>query len=314
MRPGSRAGRLILLVATLAGGAWMANVTVSPAVADYLARSATTVPQLERALPRDPTDPALRLRLAQAYLARLDRGDVERAQVQLETALRARPTHAWAWFQLALLADREGDAQRARQAFDTAIRMDRHNVWLRWEAALLALRWGDRETALDHLKYVLEVAPAQRDAAFQLARALLRSGEPVVRLLPTAAEPLTGVLATAVRQRDLAIAQAVWERRAPLAPAIPLALQREYLDLLLARGRGEAAGRLWLAMAPKGSPGAPGDLIWDGGFEAGTLLGWGFDWQVQRTRGVEVTLDRFMAARGRHSLPLSVHSLPTLHL
>jgi hypothetical protein len=65
-------------------------------------------------------------------------------------------------------------------------------------------------------------------------------------------------------------------------------------------------------MVPKGSPGAPGDLIWDGGFEVGTLLGWGFDWQVQRTRGVEVTLDRFMAARGRHSLRLAFNSLPTL--
>jgi tetratricopeptide (TPR) repeat protein len=201
---------------------------------------------------------------------------------------------------------------RTRQAFDTAIRMDRHNVWLRWEAALLVLRWGDRETALDHLKYVIEVDPAQRDAAFQLARALLTSGEPVAGLLPTEAEPLTGLLATAVRQRDLVIAQAVWERRDPLSPAIPLALQREYLDLLLARGRGEEAGRLWLAMAPKGSPRAPGDLIWDGGFEAGTLLGWGFDWQVQRIRGVEVTLDRFVAARGRHSLRLAFNGLPTL--
>jgi tetratricopeptide (TPR) repeat protein len=312
VRLDSRARRLIVLAAILVGVAWMANVTVSPAVADYLARSATTVPQLECALAWNPTEPDLRLRLAHAYVARLDRGDVERAQAQLETALRARPTHAGTWFQLALLADRAGDTMRTRQAFDTAIRMDRHNVWLRWEAALLVLRWGDRETALDHLKYVIEVDPAQRDAAFQLARALLTSGEPVAGLLPTEAEPLTGLLATAVRQRDLVIAQAVWERRDPLSPAIPLALQREYLDLLLARGRGEEAGRLWLAIAPKGSPRAPEDLIWDGGFEAGTLLGWGFDWQVQRIRGVEVTLDRFVAARGRHSLRLAFNGLPTL--
>jgi tetratricopeptide (TPR) repeat protein len=312
IRLGSRVGRLIVLVVTLVGAAWMAKVIVSPGIADYLPQNATTVPQLERALAWAPREPDRRLRLAQAYLARLDRGDIGRAQAQLETALRVRPTHAWTWFQLALLADREGDAQRARQAFDTAIQMDRHNVWLRWEAALLALRWGDRETALDHLKYVLAVDPAQRDAAFQLARTLLTPGEPVVNLLPTEAEPLAGILATAVRQRDLAVAQAAWERRAPLAPGIPRALQREYLDLLMAQGQGEAARRLWLAMVPEGHPGAPENLIWNGGFEARTLLNWGFDWQVRRAWGVEVTLDRFVAARGRHSLRLAFNSPPTL--
>ena len=311
---GSRAVRLIARGGILVGAAWMAAVTVSPAVADHLARSATTLPQLERALAWDPTSPDLRLRLAQAYLARLDQGDVSRAQIQLEAALRTRPTHAGTWFQLALLVEREGDSKRARPAFDTAIRLDRHNVWLRWEAALVALRGGDRETALDHLKYVLEVDPAQRDAALPLARALLTSGEPVASLLPASAGPLTSVLAAAVRQRDLTIAQAAWERRTPLAPAIPLALQREYVDLLLERGHGPEARRQWMAMVPAGYPEAPGDLIWDGGFEAGTLLGWGFDWHVGRAAGVEVAIDRYVAASGRHSLRLTFNSLPTLDI
>lgn len=312
VRLGSRARRLVVLTVTLAGAAWMAKVIASPAVADYLAQHATTVPQFERALAWDPTGPALRRRLAEAFLARLDPGDTGRARAQLEAALRARPTHAWTWFQLALLADREGDAGRARQAFDTAIRMDRHNVWLRWEAALLALRWGEREAALEHLKYVLAVDPEQRDAAFQLARTLLKPDESVVSLLPTEAEPLAGILATAVRQRDVALAQAAWERRASLAPGIPLGLQREYLELLLSVGQGPAARRLWLALAPNGHPTTPGNAIWNGGFEADTLLGWGFDWHVQRVWGVEVSLDRFVAARGRQSLRLVFNSFPTL--
>ena len=32
-------------------------------------------------------------------------------------------------------------------------------------------------------------------------------------------------------------------------------------------------------------------MIWDGGFEANSLDGWGFNWQVQRVWGVETTLD-----------------------
>jgi len=312
IRLGSRAGRLIALVVTLAGVAWLATVIVKPAVADYLARKATTVPQLEPAVGWDPTAPDLRLRLAQAYLARLDPGDTARARAQLEAALHQRPTHGWTWFQLALLADREGDASRARRALDTAIRMDRHNVWLRWEAALLALRWGERDIALEHLEYVLAADPEQREAAFQLARTLLAPGESLASLMPAEPESLTGLLATAVRHRDLVLAQAAWERRAPLAPAIPQGLQREYLDLLLSGGQGLAARRLWPSLAPKGPPATPGDAIWDGGFEADSLPGWGFNWQVRRAWGVEVTLDRFVAARGRHSLRLAFNSFPTL--
>lgn len=312
IRLGSRAGRLIALVVTLAGVAWLARVIASPAVADYLAQNATTVPQLERAIGWDPTAPDLRLRLAQAYLARLDSEDTARAQAQLEAALRQRPTHAWTWLQLALVADRQGDANRARRALDTAIRMDRHNVWLRWEAALLALRWGERDTALEHLEYVLAVDPEQREAAFQLARTLLAPGESLASLMPAEPAALAGLLASAVRHRDLVLAQAAWERRAPLAPPIDQGLQREYLELLLSGGQGLAARRLWATLAPKESPVTPGDAIWDGGFEADSLPGWGFNWQVRRVWGVEVTLDRFTAARGRHSLRLVFNSFPTL--
>ena len=65
-------------------------------------------------------------------------------------------------------------------------------------------------------------------------------------------------------------------------------------------------------MRLNGQPAASGDAIWNGGFEADSLLGWGFDWQVRRVWGVEVTLDRFVAARGRHSLRLVFNSFPTL--
>lgn len=308
----SRSRRLIVLVVILVGVAWLAKVIASPAVADYLARNATTVQQLERAGDWDPADPNLRLRLAQAYLTRLDHGDIARAQAQLESALRQRPSHGWTWFQLALFADRQGDMSRARRAFDTAIRMDPHNVWLRWEAALLALRWGERDTALYHLEYVLAVDPEQREAAFQLARTLLAPGESLATLMPAEPEMLTGLLASAVRHRDPVLAQAAWERRVLLNPVIPQELQRGYLELLLSGGHGLAARRIWLALAPKGSTATPGDVIWDGGFEANSLAGWGFNWQVQRVWGVETTLDRFVAARGRQSLRLAFNSFPTL--
>ena len=85
-----------------------------------------------------------------------------------------------------------------------------------------------------------------------------------------------------------------------------------FLELLLSEGHGLAARRVWPALAPKGSTTTPGDAIWDGGFEASSLAGWGFNWHVQRVWGVEATVDHFVAARGRRSLRLAFNSFPTL--
>jgi hypothetical protein len=130
--------------------------------------------------------------------------------------------------------------------------------------------------------------------------------------MPAEPEILTALLASAVRHRDLALAEAAWERRAPLTPAVAEELQRRYLELLLSEGHGLAARRVWPALAPKGSTATPGDAIWDGGFEANSLAGWGFNWHVRRVWGVEATLDPFVAARGHRSLRLAFNSFPTL--
>jgi tetratricopeptide (TPR) repeat protein len=304
--------RVIAIVIALGAAAWLARVIVAPAVADQLAQGATTAAELERALSWDPGNPDLHLRAARAEGAGQAAGSLERARRHLEAALAARPTHSDTWLQLAQLADRQGQAARAGEALANALRLDPHNVGLRWEAALLFLRWGEREAALDHLRYVIAVDPSQRDAAFQLARALLGPGVALTSMLPAAAEPLTGILAAAVRSRDLELARATWERRAPLAPGIPVGLQRDYLELLLREGEGVEARRLWQAMVPDGRPGAGGNAVWNGGFEADRLLGWGFDWQVRPVWGVEVGLDRFVAAQGRQSLRLVFNGFPTL--
>jgi hypothetical protein len=52
--------------------------------------------------------------------------------------------------------------------------------------------------------------------------------------------------------------------------------------------------------------------VWNGGFETDRLRGWGFDWQVRRIWGVQVHVDRAVAAGGRQSLRLTFNSFPTL--
>jgi tetratricopeptide (TPR) repeat protein len=308
----SRQRRLLVLGLTLLAAAWTAVVVVRPAIAAYLAGRATTVDALERALAWDPRNPNLHLRLGHEFARIAERPDHEKARVHLETVLRLRPTDAYARLYLALLFDRQGDRSRAREALDAALHADPHNVTIRWEAALLAFRWGDRDRALEHFRYVLAVDPTQRDAAFQLARLLLRPGEDAADLLPQEPTGLTNVLVAAMKHEDLALAEVAWTRRASLTPAVPSDIGRQYLNLLLAEGEGRTARHVWTALVPDGLSDRDGNAIWNGGFETDRLLGWGLDWRVQRAWGVEVALDRFVAARGNRSLRLTFNSFPTL--
>ncbi|MBI2468275.1 MAG: hypothetical protein HYV62_10760, partial [Candidatus Rokubacteria bacterium] len=176
----------------------------------------------------------------------------------------------------------------------------------------LALRWGDRVAALQHLRYVLAVDPLRREAALQLVLALLPMGESLASFLPMEPEPLAGLFVMAVRQGDTSPAQAFWERRAVMGPPLSLDLQRRHLQALLEQGDGPLARRVWLAIAPNGGHPQPDNAVWNGGFEADRLLGWGFDWRIRRLWGVEVSLDHFVAAEGRQSLRLAFNSVPAL--
>src|SRR5207247_10972465 len=145
--------------------------------------------------------------------------DIARARAQYAEAVRLRPTDAYPRLLQALLAEKEGDRAAAHSAIDGAVKLDPHNVSIRWEAALLALGWGERATGLEHFKYVLGVDPSQRDAAFQLARTLLRPGEDPASLLPTDVDGLTNVMLAALRQKDMTLPGMPCGQRIKLYPA-----------------------------------------------------------------------------------------------
>jgi tetratricopeptide (TPR) repeat protein len=306
----SRVSRGVVFVLTLVIAGWLAVQLASPAIAWYEGRG-DKIPGLERAIAWDPRNAELHIRLGHAYADRVP-ADIERARAQYGEAVRLRPTDAYPRLLQALLAEKQGDRTAARSAIDGAVKLDPHNVSIRWEAALLALGWGERATGLDHFKYVLGVDPAQRDAAFQLARTLLRSDEDPTSLLPTDVDGLTNVMLAALRQKDMTLAGLAWRQRIQLEPPLPDEMLKEYVRVTLDQGAGALARAAWRSFATDGSPTAESNAVWNGGFETERLLGWGMDWRVQKTWGVEVAIDRFVAAAGSRSLRLTFNSFPTL--
>lgn len=309
----SRAIRLAVITTMLPLALLLAWKIVRPAIADWTATRAVTIGDLERAVAWDPGNPELRVRLGTAYLdAAVEKTDLGAARGELEIALRQRPTDGATWLRLAVLAERKGQREAARRALETALRLDRHNVALRWDAAVLQLAWDEGAAAIEQLRYVLELDPAQRQVAFQLLRTLGGSGDLVERLLSSEPEALTALLVGALRDRDVGLAQAAWERRAPLQPSLPSWLQRRYMDFLVEEGQGMAARRAWAAIVTDPQADSRTNAVWNGGFESDALVGWGLDWHVKPVWGVDVRLDRAVAAEGRHSLRLAFNSFPTL--
>ena len=301
---------MVVLALTVVIAGWLAIQLASPAVAWYDGRG-DKIAGLERAIAWDPQNAELHIKLGHAYADKVP-ADFTRARAQYSEAVRLRPTDAYPRLLRALLAEKEGDHAAARAAIEGAVQLDPHNVSIRWEAALLALGWGDRATALDHFKYVLSVDPEQRDAAFQLAQTLLRPGEDPTRLLPTDADGLTNVMLAALRQKDMTLAGIAWRQRIQLEPPLPDEMLKQYVAVTLDQGAGALARAAWLSFVTDGSTTSENSAVWNGGFETERLLGWGLDWRVEKTWGVDVALDRFVAAAGSRSLRLTFNSFPTL--
>ena len=311
IRATSRQTRVGMALVAVLAGVVLTRAAVGPAVAHYHSSGVASAAALEAALDWDGTDPTLHRRLAMLQQGRLVTPDLEGAERHLRATLSRRPTDAAAWLGLALLLDRRGDRSRARDALDAALRVDGHNGPVRWEAALLELRWNRSQAALAHFRELLIGDPVMRLPAYRLTRSLFPRSEQVADLIPTEVAPLTGMLEFAINYHDVPLAELFWERRATLEPPISAPLLRRYVELLLVEGRGAPARRLWPRVVPAGYRDTPGDLIWNGGFEAPSLLGWGFDWLVTGAETGEVVLDRDVVASGSQSLRVSFRSSPT---
>ena len=308
----SASARWLVLAVVLVAAGTAAWSVIKPGIADWVGRGALDIAGIEWVAAWDPGNPSAHSRAAMALAESTRPEDLARARAHAEAALRLNPADGFTWFRMAEVMDRLGDRVRSGRALATALRHDPHNVALRWEAATLLMKWGEERQAVEHLRYVLAVDPAQRHVAFQILRQLSPRGEPVEKSLPDEPEALTNLLSAGIREGDVPLARAAWERRVRLAPPLPEPLNRGYLNLLLDQRDGEAAARAWAVVAPAAGTQSQGNLIWNGNFEGDPLVGWGLGWRNARTWGVQVQIDRTVAARGGQSLRLSFNSFPNL--
>ena len=212
---------------------------------------------LSGALAWDPGDPELHLRLARALSSGPSAGDLDEARRPRSRPRSAPPpTHAGTW--LAARAPRRPPRETGAGAGGP-----RHRAPARPPQRGPPLGGGAPPAPLGRAGSVPSstCATSSRStprAAMRRSSSRARSsrrGSSATSLMPAEPEALTG----SSRARSGAATSPSPKlpgsggRRS--RPPVPDGLQRGYLELLLSQGQGTAARRVWLAMAPTGSPG-----------------------------------------------------------
>jgi putative PEP-CTERM system TPR-repeat lipoprotein len=229
---------------------------------------------LERAVARAPGDPALRLQLAQTYLAagREDKatellrgisggdaeltanlmllfahvrsGDLEAGRAQAEELLARFPNEARAHAAVGVFYQLTGDRAKAQSAIEEAVRLDGRFVPGRLILAGLLAAAGRREEAERELQQVLALDPANTAALASLAQLNLGRGDRagaadlLTRALSTSdTAPLHLALARVrLQQNDINAAEEQIEAARTLSPESPEVAAARGL-LALAKGR-----------------------------------------------------------------------------
>jgi tetratricopeptide (TPR) repeat protein len=126
----------------------------------------SAIGDLQSVIRRMPLNPVLRFEVARAHLAK---GDIEQARLQFAEAMRLRPDYVPPRLAITQLDLSKGDFSRALQGAGEVLELDPNNLPAKLVRSSALIGMGDKVKARDELQRTLKVAPASRDAQFQVA-------------------------------------------------------------------------------------------------------------------------------------------------
>jgi tetratricopeptide repeat protein len=241
-----------------------------------------SVKSLERALRLEPRNAELYWRLGRAQLFS-EAGSPVAAIAALEEATALDPHTGAYWVDLSQARENSGDAVGASRALDDALAAEPRTPRMIWLSMSFALRNNQPERALDLGRELAAAAPPYTARVLSQLAEVEDLNTLIESFLPADQVAVDQVAAYLINEGDVKPARALWNR--VLATGIPPSsfYLRRFLDLLIWRGDGELAARVWTDSIGRG---------WIGGDRAGMheplynsdfrrpMLGFGFDWKV----------------------------------
>ncbi|HVZ20899.1 MAG TPA: tetratricopeptide repeat protein [Vicinamibacterales bacterium] len=129
------------------------------------------IAELRRGLTIDPSEPALRHKLATALAMK---GDTQGAIAEFRETIRRTPSYAKSHYSLALVYEGAGQIDQAAAEFTRAIAADPNYVEAHLQLAQLLRHNGEPKAALPHFEKVVQLDPRVAEGRYGYAMALVQ--------------------------------------------------------------------------------------------------------------------------------------------
>jgi tetratricopeptide (TPR) repeat protein len=262
---------------------------------------------LERAARLDPGNADYRNHLGRYF--ELVARDPAAAVAPYQAAVQLNPHAARYWFDLARVFQILGNTPAQSHALEQAIQADPSTPDVAWEAANLYLVQGENQKALREFRVVLENDSTLAGAAIQHCWRIEPDVDALLRdVVPAQADPYSAFLSLLMIKGETAGTAKVWSALYDSHQYFDMRFALEYFRYLMLQKDVDQAALVWRQTAERFRltsylPSAS-NLIVNGNFSLEVLNG-GFDWQYQKQRGVDLTLDPGTFHGGRRSLLIS---------
>jgi tetratricopeptide (TPR) repeat protein len=309
VRLSTPAQRLAILFLGLALALSLSYFGIRSALATHFAGQ-ETLEGFQRATTLEPANPKNWFRLGHYWQFNLENPDLDKAIQAYRVALSIDPGSADTWADLGTAYETDGKIPEARDAFTHAKKAYPSSANTAWLYGNFLLRQNELGAAFSEFHQAVQADPELAPQAFSRA---LRVGvsplEIVNRVVPPSRNGYLGVVRDLSSSQQVDIALLVWDRLVALQPRIELRDSSELFGALQQRGRVADAKRVWnqtTALAGFADLFEPADsVLWDGGFESGSV-GWGYSWTYPPlAHGVDIRLDSQEKHSGKFSLRLT---------
>jgi hypothetical protein len=248
---------------------------------------------LQRAVRFDPSNATYRNHLGRYY--ELVARDPVAAIGPYTEAVRLNPHSARFWFDLASAYQVRGDVANQTAALEHAIEADPTTPDVAWEAANLYLVQGQNEKALREFRVVMANDNSLIPAAVHFCWRINPDVDALLRdVIPHRSEDYIAFLEFLMSKQETAASTKVWDALIQSGERFERSHVFDYFNYLIRHKEVDEAVLVWRQGAGRFGLNSylpsSSNLVINGNFSLDILNG-GFDWQHQKQKSVELTLD-----------------------
>lgn len=221
-------------------------------------------------------------------------------------ALIRNPFDIQSWSDLATEYSRLGDYAHAEAALRTGLVAIPHSPEMAWRLGNILLQRGHPEASYYYFRSAATSDSTLLPSVFELGWKLLGDPQRILeRLVPTDPANQREFFYYLVWKKGiLTESYFMWQKLLSEPNQMVIKLGENYAEALAGGGLGEEARRVWkqtLDLSGSAGTQSDGERITNGDFEA-PLHNAGLDWRIVKERGVQISLDNFVARSGSRSL------------